>query len=209
MRALHSQLVWLGHSSITFKFMPETHTWTWVPPHIQGEHPEEWGLPCSSKILPRLLLMVTGLSEVSTTRRFMFLFHNSSTVPVWAMLFQKEQQLPLTQRTHKGWKVSGATASIIRECKTGRLHSKLSQMKPTLPVLAAKLNSVPWWNVVRSTALWILIFMVFFCSLRVFRTTQKLFNVWFAGQCLLRFVNQIQTLGNLLTLQSLVLNATH
>lgn len=61
---------------------------------------------------------------------------------------------------------------------------------------------------VHSSALWILIFMVFFCSHRVFRTIQNSLNLQFRAQCLLLFVSQVQMLGNLETLHRLVVKAT-
>lgn len=63
----------MGHSSLTFKFTLETQHLNTGTPRIQGERPEEWGLACWSKILPRLLVMVTGLSEVSTNQCFALL----------------------------------------------------------------------------------------------------------------------------------------
>lgn len=73
--------------------------------------------------------------------------------------------------------------------------------------------SLQWQNkyictcFVHSAALWILIFMVFFYSHRVFRTTQNEVNPQFSGQPLLHFVSHIKMLENLETLHTLVLNA--
>lgn len=100
MRALNSQLVWLGHSSFTFKFMLETHMWTWVPPTSKVNILRS-GVShvCQKSCLSSWwwLQVYQKFPQLSVSY---FFFHNSSTVPVSAMLFQEEQQLPLTQRTH-------------------------------------------------------------------------------------------------------------
>lgn len=166
----------MGHSSLTFKFTLGTQHLTTSTPHIQGEHPEEGGLTCWSKILPQLLVMVTGLSEVSTNQCSTFLFHNSYTVPVSAMLFQKEQQLPLTQRTHvfmlksfRGYcihftRVQNSTSALKTKPNEANMDCSCCKAEFSPMVQCCMLNSTldsAFYGVLLQS---------------VFRTIQKLFN---------------------------------
>lgn len=166
-----------------------------------------------SKILPHLLVTAPQLSEASTNQSFTFPSHKTLTVPASVVAERVVIAFKRKGLVFSCWEALEAT-SVLQECKKGHPHSQLSQIKLTQTFFFCKPEFSLQWQYkyictcfVHSAALWILIFMVFFYSHRVFRTTQNEVNPQFSGQPLLHFVSHIKMLENLETLHTLVLNA--
>lgn len=90
----------MGHSSLTFKFMLETQHLNTVPPASKVNILRSGVSHVGQKSCLSSWWWLQVYQKFPQINALLFFYHNSFTVPVSAMLFQKEQQLPLTWRTH-------------------------------------------------------------------------------------------------------------